>query len=454
MVAVKLATPASLPLDSTTLNPNGSNHSFTDIRDGAGAQSVWIHVIVALILSITIVGTIIGNSLVCIAVFMVRKLQTPSNFLIVSLAVSDLFVALFVMPLALLYEIMQQWHLGEELCDAWTSLDVMLCTASILNLCMISVDRYFVITRPLQYAIKRTPKRMVMLITIVWLLSALISIPPLIGWKTVRKELECGYSQELGYQIYATVGAFYLPCTIMIIVYYRIWKVSNRISRAEAKSQVGTLEPSIPYSNRPKSSTGSCDMTLYPNGSLNSGREGDDSPLDTLSPNRRDKRRFTIRSFLLKRNKMSSSKEKKATKTLGVIMGGFIACWLPFFILAVVRPLCDTLKLKCPIHPVVNSIFLWLGYFNSFMNPLIYARFNREFRTPFREILCCRCRGINNRLRSESYAEQFGVDQAANATNRCSLRVHNESVVRYSSQGQTLVQVGNGSTASEGESKL
>src|SRR6218665_991523 len=120
----------------------------------------WQIVLIVLACGLIVSGTVLGNVLVVTAVAIVRKLQTPSNLLIVSLAVSDLLVAVLVMPPATAYELMGRWTLGTAVCDAWTSLDVLLCTASILNLCTISVDRYLVITRPLQYAVKRTPSRM------------------------------------------------------------------------------------------------------------------------------------------------------------------------------------------------------------------------------------------------------------------------------------------------------
>ena len=92
-------------------------------------------------LSVIIVGTVIGNILVCVAVFLVKKLRKPCNYLLVSLAVSDLCVALLVMPMAMLYELNEAWAFGSTLCEVWVSFDVLSCTASILNLCMISVDR-------------------------------------------------------------------------------------------------------------------------------------------------------------------------------------------------------------------------------------------------------------------------------------------------------------------------
>jgi 5-hydroxytryptamine receptor 7 len=94
-------------------------------------------------------------------------------------------------------------------------------------------------------------------------------------------------------------------------------------------------------------------------------------------------------------------------------MGAFIACWLPFFIVALIRPLAGVKQ----VPDSVSSVFLWLGYANSFLNPLIYARFNRDFRRPFKDILLLRCRGINERVRSERYVEQYGGLGACHAGN-------------------------------------
>jgi len=94
-------------------------------------------------------------------------------------------------------------------------------------------------------------------------------------------------------------------------------------------------------------------------------------------------------------------------------MGAFTACWLPFFILALVRSFLQEFSSCDPscksIPDWLTSLFLWLGFTNSFLNPIIYARFNRDFRTPFKEILLCRCRDIDRRLRNESYTEQYGT---------------------------------------------
>ncbi|XP_034660270.1 octopamine receptor beta-3R isoform X1 [Drosophila subobscura] len=78
--------------------------------------------------------------------------------------------------------------------------------------------------------------------------------------------------------------------------------------------------------------------------------------------------------------------EHKAARTLGIIMGVFLLCWLPFFLWYVITSLCGA---ACPCPDVVVVVLFWIGYFNSTLNPLIYAYFNRDFREAFRNTLEC-----------------------------------------------------------------
>jgi 5-hydroxytryptamine receptor 1 len=81
----------------------------------------------------------------------------------------------------------------------------------------------------------------------------------------------------------------------------------------------------------------------------------------------------------------SSKRERKAAKTLAIITGAFVVCWMPFFVIAVLMPVCGD---DCEISPVIISFFLWLGYFNSTLNPILYTIFNQDFRNAFKRILC------------------------------------------------------------------
>lgn len=214
----------------------------TNVTAGGGGEEGQVlvsRVLLVLVLLLIIIGTVIGNLLVCVAVCLVRKLRRPYNYLLVSLAVSDLCVALLVMPMALLLELLGEWQFGGLACDVWVSFDVLSCTASILNLCMISVDRYLAITKPLEYGVKRTPRRMVAYIAFVWLGAAFISLPPILilGNEHGKDGSICEVCNNFWYQIYATFGSFYIPLTVMVIVYYKIFCAAKRIVNEERKAQ-------------------------------------------------------------------------------------------------------------------------------------------------------------------------------------------------------------------------
>ncbi|MCJ8747103.1 hypothetical protein PDJAM_G00149560 [Pangasius djambal] len=98
-------------------------------------------VAVGLALAAVTAVTVIGNALVVVAVCVVKKLRQPSNYLLVSLAAADLSVALGVMPFAIATDLTGgKWLFGEAFCNVFIGMDVMCCTASIMTLCVISVD--------------------------------------------------------------------------------------------------------------------------------------------------------------------------------------------------------------------------------------------------------------------------------------------------------------------------
>ncbi|XP_058813096.1 5-hydroxytryptamine receptor 1-like [Topomyia yanbarensis] len=330
-------------------------------------------IIISIILLAVIFATIVGNVLVCVAVCLVRKLRRPCNYLLVSLAISDLCVALLVMPTALLYEVLEEWKFGTVFCDIWVSFDVLSCTASILNLCAISVDRYWAITKPLEYGVKRTPRRMILVIVLVWLVAACISLPPLLilgNEHMTNGHPSCSVCQNFFYQIYATLGSFYIPLAVMLFVYCQIFRAARRIVMEEKRAQT-RLETAINGNATPEKKLTPCGKVL-------------------VSTPHHKRLRFQL------------AKERKASTTLGIIMSAFVICWLPFFILALVRPFLGD------DHPTLSSLFLWLGYANSLLNPIIYATLNRDFRKPFQEILYFRCSNLNSMMREDFYHSQYG----------------------------------------------
>lgn len=150
------------------------------------AKNISIIVILGIINAVVIVG----NLLVVLAVFASAKLRTVTNFIIVSLAISDLLVGLAVLPYSITLEVLELWIFGELWCQMWLAMDVWLCTASILNLCAISIDRYLAITRPVHYRTIMSNLRVKLLIAVVWVLSFIICFPPLVGWNDRVKDDE------------------------------------------------------------------------------------------------------------------------------------------------------------------------------------------------------------------------------------------------------------------------
>ena len=217
---------------------------FTSLEKPPNGYSL-SHIILASSLVAVIMFVIVfGNLLVVIAIATDKNLKTTQNWFIASLAVADFLLGLVIMPFSLANEMMGYWYFGFLWCDLWKAIDVLLCTASILSICLISLDRYWSITRAVEYSRQRTPRRAAIMITAVWLLSAVICVPPLIGWKNPLPVSEyplCLLSNDIGYVLYSTMGSFYIPCVIMVFVYFKIFQAARALARRNIRRKaVGT----------------------------------------------------------------------------------------------------------------------------------------------------------------------------------------------------------------------
>lgn len=204
------------------------------------AMPQWEAIGTAVILTFIIILTIVGNILVILSVFTYKPLRIVQNFFIVSLAVADLTVAILVLPLNVAYSIRGRWDFGIHICKMWLTSDVLCCTASILNLCAIAMDRFWAITDPINYAQKRTLERVLILIFGVWILSLVISSPPLLGWNDWPDHFDmdtpCMLTTKKSYVIYSSLGSFFIPLMIMTIVYIEIFIATRRRLRERAQA--------------------------------------------------------------------------------------------------------------------------------------------------------------------------------------------------------------------------
>ena len=129
-----------------------------------------VHLLVtSVVLGVIILATIFGNVFVIAAIILERNLRNVANYLIASLAAADLMVAALVMPLAAVSEVSTTWFLGSVLCDAWTLFDMLCCTASILHLVAISLDRYWAVTR-VDYIHHRSAQRILVFLLLLYIL--------------------------------------------------------------------------------------------------------------------------------------------------------------------------------------------------------------------------------------------------------------------------------------------
>lgn len=399
-----------------------STNTTTLIENFTSAEKLRLNIrspALAVVLGLFCLTTVFGNLLVILAVYRERYLHSVTNYFIVSLATADFWVGAVVMPLGVVDEMLHnQWIFGQDWCDIWHSSDVLGSTASILHLCIISLDRYWAITDPMTYPCRMTAKKAILLIALVWVCSSIISFPAIAWWRAVSppsKRLEkCMFTEQYGwYLVCSSTISFYGPLLVMVFTYYRVYRaaiaqmkclkqgikqvqtcngagreveVTLRIHRGGSPSSKKRLavrsSENIPTSVSDKSQES-------PRSFRHSARlkSASDSHTPRNPPCSSSRQPLNAKNFSFSRKLSKFAKEKTAAKTLGIVMGVFILCWLPFFVINVLMGLCGA---KCVYSAsTIMPVTTWLGWINSGMNPIIYACRSKDFRRAFIKILFC-----------------------------------------------------------------
>ncbi|XP_032752266.1 trace amine-associated receptor 7c-like [Rattus rattus] len=278
-----------------------------------------------------------GNLLVMTSILHFRQLHSPANFLVASLACADFLVGMTVMPFSTVRSVEGCWYFGDTYCKLHTCFDVSFCSSSLFHLCFISVDRYIAVSDPLIYPTRFTASVSGKCITFSWLLPIIYSFSLLYtganeaGLEDLVSALTCVGGCQLAVNqswVFINFLLFLVPALVMMTVYSKIFLIAKQQAQNIEKMSKQTARASDSYKDR------------------------------------------------------VAKRERKAAKTLGIAVAAFLLSWLPYFIDSIIDAFLGFIT---PTY--VYEILVWIAYYNSAMNPLIYAFFYPWFRKAIKLIV-------------------------------------------------------------------
>ena len=326
--------------------------------------------VVLFVLIVLILFTCAANIVVILCCRVEKSLRTTSSLYIVSLAIVDANVGATVMLGMLIYTFYGYWPLGFTLCTIWMSVDFTSCTVSMLHLILVAHDRYVALVHPLDYKTSRTSKDALKRLSVAWVVGILGWAPAIIVYKmtSATTETGCFYLPSKLYVLIQSCAAYFIPIIIMLYFYARCLRVLRlRYLKTAANNSegAGTQPYVISSAEFSVSTTNNASAAVSNTTSGNSANEAQHA--------------------VMKAKLSKQQQQLRSVRTLGVVIAGFLLCWLPFCFM---WPITIWQPGSIPLR--LYEVAYWYTYINSTINPCLYFLSNKDFRDAFKKLVKCR----------------------------------------------------------------
>ena len=321
--------------------------------------------------------TFCGQLLVFIIIYYDKRLQTPNNYYVISLASADLLIAMISMPVWTIFTTLNYWPFSLLLCDIWNSLDHVLCLISIHTIVFISIERYKSVSDPIKHRVFLTAKRMKICLGIIWIANWIFWVfyifitEYLYGQNRDPRDCSASYLTSPIFAIGFGALGLSFPVFVTAVVYIFIFRIARRAGVLKSKS-IGRNNKSLEsFTDIDEATSEATVSTIAVN----------------LDPNGKEKGKEHKKVLSANSKGNKEEKERKALKTIALLLVTFAICWLPLGTVFIIEGIVPGY-----LNITWKVATAWLCYANSMLNPTCYAIGNPYFRETLSK-LCCRSEG-------------------------------------------------------------
>ena len=313
------------------------------------------------VLALLSFGTVLGNSIVCFAINNHPALRHVTYLSIFSLAIADLLAGLIAMPSYILKKYTWEEPLQTIVCDIFRPSYFLTGYASILSLCVISVERLIAIRNPLNHVTIVTRRRVIVSLMFVWVDAVIVSSLPFVPWDSGDPDKECNYNPTRWWSIMVIISNVIVPFLVIVVCYSYMYLVAQ-------------------------------------------------SHIKKISSDKRN-----VKHNKAHINACKERNERRGNITIMIVIGVFVVCWFPscfYYFLQQTCPECFSESFRSK-QSLVNALVKVLTFTSSFVNPLIYCWRSREFRSVFLKICIRKKRSFSDSVTNyiNNHMVRRNVDQ-------------------------------------------